>query len=773
MDLKGAEIRNISNLCKEMNSPDSKPLKVNIPHYQRPYKWNEEMIKNLIKDYFRNAEDREDNKEYFIGSVVLVKGDRSEGRLDVIDGQQRITTIFLLNYLRFLLLRAQVQDFLIRRSSASIGESISKLIDCYSLFGSKTKAQSIRDTKDEIIQKINEIGDLNESQRSDAWDQVLAIYQNSVGLPTYDLSDIDKYNKEHSAKLVEFLKEDTLALSYSRMSYNEKLIEALSLVVLIADKSQEPRLNNLIKSSEDNAIAAQYANAIMYEFASLKESCKKPNPTPLDILQAMINNITDMLENIKFCVIMTGNEADAYTLFEVLNDRSMKVDDLDLIKNLFLKVYCNTSGESEEEIDQTVEEIDKIWGEDIFDTKTSQKIIKLISYLGAIFLTADDAIHTNKSEKFRETIEKNYFEVYFKDEPYTSKYIKHDVKIYQCIKILLNEFGIHANRRTADAITAETNSQKSITYKTLHLLNAFDQKGVIAALTNLILATFLSQNTKSYDDAINTENFKSYVDALKNDYEHKNTKFTKIHNFAFDIWRTSLLAKDYAKPREVVRPIISKVAARNNSIPETLISNQAFEELKKEFEEWTSNWRYNASSRDDIKVKILFCELITTTKNDSENRLKIGHTSINLNGGKLHLDHLDARQLDPEHSELYFRPNDPSADREKTIDSLGNMMLLEESDNGSKSNTYLSAGLEYYHIMFPGGHWLMSEIEDLLQEDDCVRKVNYADSLKVVPNERFFSKRSLNLRQYFLTILSRTSIEEKDMPISVITVSQD
>lgn len=43
-----------------------------------------------------------------------------------------------------------------------------------------------------------------------------------------------------------------------------------------------------------------------------------------------------MLEHIKFCVIITGNENDAYTLFEVLNDRALDIEDLDLIKNLFL-----------------------------------------------------------------------------------------------------------------------------------------------------------------------------------------------------------------------------------------------------------------------------------------------------------------------------------------------------------------------------------------------------------------------------------------------------
>ena len=48
MDLKGAEIRNVKNLCSEMGSKENVPMRVNIPYYQRPYKWGEDNIKNLI-----------------------------------------------------------------------------------------------------------------------------------------------------------------------------------------------------------------------------------------------------------------------------------------------------------------------------------------------------------------------------------------------------------------------------------------------------------------------------------------------------------------------------------------------------------------------------------------------------------------------------------------------------------------------------------------------------------------------------------------------------
>ena len=77
MELKGAELRNLTKLCLPMpqNGCDKMPLNVCIPYYQRPYKWDEQKIKNLFVDYFKNAESEkpEEAEEYFVGSVVMVE----------------------------------------------------------------------------------------------------------------------------------------------------------------------------------------------------------------------------------------------------------------------------------------------------------------------------------------------------------------------------------------------------------------------------------------------------------------------------------------------------------------------------------------------------------------------------------------------------------------------------------------------------------------------------------------------------------------------------
>jgi len=63
-------------------------LKFRIPIYQRNYAWGETEIKRLLFDIMENRED-----SYYLGTLVLYKQDTF---YDVIDGQQRLTTLYLL-----------------------------------------------------------------------------------------------------------------------------------------------------------------------------------------------------------------------------------------------------------------------------------------------------------------------------------------------------------------------------------------------------------------------------------------------------------------------------------------------------------------------------------------------------------------------------------------------------------------------------------------------------------------------------------------------------
>ena len=72
-----------------------------IPDYQRPYAWGEAECQTLWDDIFAFAfpendysRFKSDEDEYFLGPIVTFKN--QDNKLEIIDGQQRLTTLMLL-----------------------------------------------------------------------------------------------------------------------------------------------------------------------------------------------------------------------------------------------------------------------------------------------------------------------------------------------------------------------------------------------------------------------------------------------------------------------------------------------------------------------------------------------------------------------------------------------------------------------------------------------------------------------------------------------------
>ena len=71
-------------------------LYFNIPIYQRLYAWEESHVKKLLED-LNDAFEKEKSKPYYLGNIILYKNEKSD-RYDIIDGQQRLTTLWLMGF---------------------------------------------------------------------------------------------------------------------------------------------------------------------------------------------------------------------------------------------------------------------------------------------------------------------------------------------------------------------------------------------------------------------------------------------------------------------------------------------------------------------------------------------------------------------------------------------------------------------------------------------------------------------------------------------------
>ena len=78
---------------QNLNTVFSDDYLFEIPVYQRPYAWDTEQVADLLDDLLY-AMRRNGDEPYFLGSIVLIKGD--DANSEVVDGQQRLTTLTML-----------------------------------------------------------------------------------------------------------------------------------------------------------------------------------------------------------------------------------------------------------------------------------------------------------------------------------------------------------------------------------------------------------------------------------------------------------------------------------------------------------------------------------------------------------------------------------------------------------------------------------------------------------------------------------------------------
>lgn len=79
-----------------------------VPHFQRNYSWELKQVEELFSDIEKTAQG---NDNHFLGSLILLNDGQSAGLVQVVDGQQRLTTLFLL-------------IALIRDKAASLNDSV-------------------------------------------------------------------------------------------------------------------------------------------------------------------------------------------------------------------------------------------------------------------------------------------------------------------------------------------------------------------------------------------------------------------------------------------------------------------------------------------------------------------------------------------------------------------------------------------------------------------------------------------------------------------------
>lgn len=104
-----------------------------IPDYQRPYSWEKKNVIQLIDDLLFFMEQA--TKEYRLGNLIIHNDKNDKNALNIVDGQQRLTTLSIILYL----LEYNATNNSLLNSSFESDLSINKIIDNKNIIEEKFK----------------------------------------------------------------------------------------------------------------------------------------------------------------------------------------------------------------------------------------------------------------------------------------------------------------------------------------------------------------------------------------------------------------------------------------------------------------------------------------------------------------------------------------------------------------------------------------------------------------------------------------------------------
>lgn len=750
MQLMGAVLRNFYEIGSLVNQTDTNdgPYSLKVPHYQRPYKWTSKEIASLIKDWKENIPIQQtgvaNTNKYFAGSVVSVAVPNTKFH-SLIDGQQRTTTLFLANFVQFVLLRRLILSDIDKKRCAKLqkyNEKLAKTIR-YIFIDEKTLSYF-----DSVVAELNQIADDDAMEELHEQENYLLKYQDLLWIPAFNSKD--QYEHDSYKLMLDKLKDSEFYLHYDRSTFNAMLKRVLSQFLIGFGDTTELYATNYINDqlTENEKI---YANALKTIINIFKEEFPKDNiKDTYRYIHSLYEKIDTFLLDVNVCVIQTSNTDDAYTLFEVMNDRALALDDLDLIKNQFFKKFVNANNDSlmsqlnDKEIDGIIQKLDEQWGDSIFHHRDMNTVYKkLVTYLATVFLTGSEDLRNEVSEKYRLNIS-DYLN---RQNQYSKEAIQRDFNIFQACFEILKMSKLPSQRKENLSLIAEFNEETNFK-RCLYLLNALKQDGVISGLFSYVLSAIEKISTD-----FNPEVTKKIIRLLlKKDisFEDINKEFgskmagdvqvliEKIQKQSYILWKSSLMGGSAELPREISKKIIKDhfvASTRDNLLG---IKDLDLSLHTKEFESWLGKWQYRGNTL--FKVKTLFARIIRYSEEENQNliirsvRLTVAADAI----AEMELDHMVAKHIN-ENSIFSFDHDE----RDFFVNGLGNMMPLPKKENIQKSNYPLDEAFKYYEDAGLGDHFLITKAKEAVQ--------NVKDGSK--EPHKFFTDRKDQLIKYFNQII--------------------
>lgn len=255
---------------------------LNIPIYQRPYVWDKQQLNDILEDL--NTLKLDDGQDsHFLGLFVYTKHDETS-TINLIDGQQRITTIFIL---------------------------INVIIDFLNKISIQNPSLAIKHKLPQEVMKLSGL-----------------VYREQDSIYKRKLKSLNEENYEDLflCELVRPVEEDTVP-NYEEYKNDPVRFRYNELTKIKATKRIHHRTFTFKRSLKAHLFFRE-------EFLN-----KESNSTSEEFIQFLKGLSKKLQDRVRIIDFKAGSDAEAFRLFEVLNDRGISVSPVDLLKNI-----CLTNG---------------------------------------------------------------------------------------------------------------------------------------------------------------------------------------------------------------------------------------------------------------------------------------------------------------------------------------------------------------------------------------------------------------------------------------------
>jgi uncharacterized protein with ParB-like and HNH nuclease domain len=609
--------------------------KIVIPIYQRKYDWAQDELYRLLdntNDYINTSGSTPLKSSYFTGTILLEKSEKNDGEYELIDGQQRLTSAYLLTFVGYLCSIYRYNNLPNFSGKKLIIEKYNRYI-------------VVRDFEKKLF-------NYNSHSVNKNWSEVFL-----DKLEDLDDEALRVQAFEKRFNMLELLANYSTKLDHQDTTQKDLFINCISKTTIELNSKGEINLND-IRNNEFNERTVNIFNYFKKIFVSSNND---------DILYQIIERIDLYSDSIAFCVLVSLNTNDSFKLFEVLNSTGRPLTIIDKLKSfLYTDIVIVEKSLTSEKFNQK-------WSEliEILDG-TGNKINLTLDLTRSELSTIKDKYYEYYSDKKsiirREIFKKESSNLFFDRIIYISK--------------LLNEIF------DKDCYDSNTNSHSLEWYaKIIQKLNYDWGRQVILGAN--ILSSYLNEAS------VLSNNKEIWKLTGIDDYTklNKQTELTKFYVILYDLLLkvgiigiiNGLTSDKLPKiSQKILNNIIEFVEQNRKKSDLKILTNNIIDECNSYINNNKSDFIINIKNLTYSKTtdrKLMTILLFILYNRGKGNSFQFENPS---------LEHFECSNIPSGQSKGYYN----GLDRDVLINSIGNMLLMKKNINSKLGNNTIKGKLE-------------------------------------------------------------------------------